>query len=1215
MNCVRRGAGANRPAASTPFRSRSPGETPPRDRARPEPRGGRARLFLLLPVLALLLGALGPFAAAPAEAQSTTTVWSATLTVKDTSDYHGCDNDLGATAACSNTAVLTDDDFDYVSGGTSTTYTFDYIQSDSSWLGIQFTSGDQSTIKAALSGLTFTATKTGGTARSFAIADSTLFASGEAGMAWSGTNNLGWATGDTVELKLTAPVTNSAATGKPTISGTASVGQTLTAAKGTIADTNGVTKANNGDAGFAYTYQWIRVDSDGTSNAANISAATSTTYTLASADQGKRVKVKVDFKDDAGNAESRTSDAYPTSGTIAAAPTTPAIAGLSATPDETSVRLNWTNPGSCSAIAGCSYRLRHRTTGGTWGNWTTLGVTSSRTVSSLSAATSYEFMLERRRGGGTLARSTISAMTLSPDTTAPTAPSALALVSGTTSPGNDATPSISVTVAETSGQVTLYSNAACTTAASAATSVTDTSSPYEVTVDATALTADGSVTFYAKHTDAANNASDCSTASVAYTYDGTAPTVSSVGYFTTAAATTALTGPLKSGAEIYTKVTFSEDMQHVKGVGTAARPRLSYEFGTNTRFDMLNYADALGSGDCKPNHGTNTNVYVCRYTVGSSDDDDFTVFVESASVDRAGNSLAADYYASSLTLDGVAPAAPSALELASGTTSPGSDATPSIAVTVAETGGQVTLYSNAACTTAASAATDVTDTTSPIEVSVDATALTSDGAVTYYAKHADAADNGSACSSANVAYTYDGTNPGIAFPTAGPRLGSESTITLTDATAKVAKHGVIEVDGASTDASLCNTAAKVGSGNLTTVATPAASVNLAYTPPAGSLGKKACVYAEDAAGNSHARLWGTAIAAAATKPKVSLVLGKTSIDESGSGNNTTVKATLPSAASAAVTVTLGSTPTGKVSFGAATVTIPSGGTESPTTTVTAVDNDVDAPDAMVAITGTTASTAVTAPDNVSLTVTDDDTKGVTLSAANVSVNEGGQGTYTVKLDSEPTASVVVTPASGDAGAVTVSTAASDNTLTFTTSNWSTAQTVTVAGVEDADSTDESVTVTHAVSGAGSGYESVTAASVTVAVDDDETADGTAPTVLSASTGYYSDAAATMTLTGPLKAGEDIYTKVTFSEDMKHVKNDGASARPELFYRIGGTDEQYDSSSTVWIRVFFIINALGADFGRVAPHFAGCAEPGPMWLVRPPQGFPSRPPPRRRCGVS
>ena len=45
---------------------------------------------------------------------------------------------------------------------------------------------------------------------------------------------------------------NSVATGKPSITGTATVGQTLTAAKGTVADANGVTKADNGDAGFAY---------------------------------------------------------------------------------------------------------------------------------------------------------------------------------------------------------------------------------------------------------------------------------------------------------------------------------------------------------------------------------------------------------------------------------------------------------------------------------------------------------------------------------------------------------------------------------------------------------------------------------------------------------------------------------------------------------------------------------------------------------------------------------------------------------------------------------------------------------------------------------------------------------------------------------------------------------------------------------------------------
>ena len=43
---------------------------PPRGRARPDPLGGRARRSLLLPVVALLLGALGLFAAAPAQAQT-----------------------------------------------------------------------------------------------------------------------------------------------------------------------------------------------------------------------------------------------------------------------------------------------------------------------------------------------------------------------------------------------------------------------------------------------------------------------------------------------------------------------------------------------------------------------------------------------------------------------------------------------------------------------------------------------------------------------------------------------------------------------------------------------------------------------------------------------------------------------------------------------------------------------------------------------------------------------------------------------------------------------------------------------------------------------------------------------------------------------------------------------------------------------------------------
>ena len=97
------------------------------------------------------------------------------------------------------------------------------------------------------------------------------------------------------------------ATGKPAIMGTAEVGQTLTASKGTIVDTNGTTKADNGDSGYAYTYQWVRV-SGGTET--TISGATGTTYTPVADDVGNTIKVQASFTDDADNAEGPlTSDA------------------------------------------------------------------------------------------------------------------------------------------------------------------------------------------------------------------------------------------------------------------------------------------------------------------------------------------------------------------------------------------------------------------------------------------------------------------------------------------------------------------------------------------------------------------------------------------------------------------------------------------------------------------------------------------------------------------------------------------------------------------------------------------------------------------------------------------------------------------------------------------------------------------------------------------
>ena len=94
---------------------------------------------------------------------------------------------------------------------------------------------------------------------------------------------------------------NSPATGWPGITGTVRAGETLTATTDMIEDEDGLT-----DAVFAY--RWVRQD-PATSTDADIEGATSSTYAVTDDDEGKAIKVRVTFTDDAGNAESLTSDA------------------------------------------------------------------------------------------------------------------------------------------------------------------------------------------------------------------------------------------------------------------------------------------------------------------------------------------------------------------------------------------------------------------------------------------------------------------------------------------------------------------------------------------------------------------------------------------------------------------------------------------------------------------------------------------------------------------------------------------------------------------------------------------------------------------------------------------------------------------------------------------------------------------------------------------
>ena len=132
------------------------------------------------------------------------------------------------------------------------------------------------------------------------------------------------------------------------------------------------------------------------------------------------------------------------------------------------------------------------------------------------------------------------------------------------------------------------------------------------------------------------------------------------------------------------------------------------------------------------------------------------------------------------------------------------------------------------------------------------------------------------------------------------------------------------------------------------------------------------------------------------------------------------------------------------------------------------------------------------PDGVStgthaaatVSITDDDTAGVSISETSLDIEEGDSDIYTVVLDTEPVGNVTVTIG----GNANTDATLDKTTLTFTTGNWNTAQTVRVTAEQDADAVDEEVVnITHAVTSADdSDYNGITTGSVAVTITDDDT---------------------------------------------------------------------------------------------------------------------------------
>ena len=186
---------------------------------------------------------------------------------------------------------------------------------------------------------------------------------------------------------------NNPATGAPTITGTAQVGETLTANTSGIADEDGL-------GNVQYEYQWL-------ADAAEIAGATSSTYTLADTDEGKVIKVEVTFTDDEGNAESLTSAA---TDAVSVEPTEPPDKpkGLDATATHDSVTLTWDDPQD-DTITG--YVILRRIPGvDPEGHFDVLvastgSAATSYTDNTVSAETRYTYRIKAINGAGTSERS------------------------------------------------------------------------------------------------------------------------------------------------------------------------------------------------------------------------------------------------------------------------------------------------------------------------------------------------------------------------------------------------------------------------------------------------------------------------------------------------------------------------------------------------------------------------------------------------------------------------------------------------------------------------------------------------------------------------------------------------------------------------------------------------------------------------------------------
>ena len=918
------------------------------------------------------------------------------------------------------------------------------------------------------------------------------------------------------------PIPNNPATGAPSIGGTERVGEALTAALGDIADDDGLPTTFPDD----YALQWIRVDGGSEDD---ISGATSATYTLVAADEGKMLKVRVSFTDDAGHEESRTSAAtgtIPALGANAPATGAPSIGGTERVGEVLTAALgDIADDDGLPTTFPDDYALQWiRVDGGS--------------EDDISGATSTAYTLVAADEGNTLKvrvsftddagheESRTSAATGTIAAVLPT----LSIADATFAEDAGAV-SVSVTLSEASAsEVTVdYAGEDGTATAGDYTVVAgtlriaagNTSGSVPVTIVDDAIDEDDEA-FAVTLSNPSNAvlADDPTEAAVTITDDDTRGVSISDSTLTVA----------EDASDTYTVV-----LQSQPTGGVTVTPSVTGDADVTFSPATLSFT-ATDWDTPKP-------VTVSAAADADAVDDTATIAHAVTGGDYA--SVTAAGVAVTVTDDETASTAV-ALTLSESSVAEDSGST---TITVTGTLDEAALTADAVVTVAVGATGDgategedyaaVADLT--LTIAEGDTSATVDFTLTVTDDDVD---------EDNEAVTVSGTTgaPGLTVTGSALTIADDDTrgVSVSDSTLTVAED-------ASDTYTVVLQSQPTGEVTVTPSVTGDADVTfspatLSFTATDWNTPKPVTVSAaadadavDDTATIAHAVTGGdyasvTAAGVAVTvtddetaSTAVALTLSESSVAEDSGSTTIAVTGTLdesPRTTDTVVTVSVGAAGdsategTDYATVADFPLTIAAGATTGTASfTLAVTDDDVDEDAESLTVGGTAGGLTVT---GATLTINDNDTRAVAVSTAALAVPEGGTATYTLVLQSEPTGPVTVTPSVSGSADVTVSGA-----LTFTAGNWDTSQTVTVSAAEDADADADQATVNHAVAGAD--YGSVTAGTVAVTVSDNDSASTGITLGLSVASVSENAGSQAVSVTGTLNgAARTVPTSVTVS---------------------------------------------------------------------------------------